>query len=77
MWVVILLPCGNILLPLSPLLSDTGWQKIPRPSSQDLKTHCNESLLVAAYWKNSAQPWKIVEKRKRYREEGVNDREVV
>ena len=33
-------------------------------------------MLVGADWENSAQPWKVVEKGKWYREEGLDDREV-
>jgi hypothetical protein len=50
---------------------------ISPPQRYGFSTLCNKLLLVSAVWRNSSQARKVVEKRKRYRKERVDDREML
>jgi hypothetical protein len=49
---------------------------IPTPQSNYFNTHGKELLLVSAERHDATEAGNVVEKRKWYGEEGINDREV-
>ena len=52
-------------------------RRIPPPQPNNFVPHCDQLLLVETEWHNSAQARKVMDKRERYGEKGIDDWEVV
>ena len=67
-----------VMLVCDPLIFfDLIGRRIPPPQPNNFVPHCDQLLLVKTEWHNSAQARKVMDKRERYGEKGIDDWEVV
>ena len=71
-------PSVAVMLVCDPLIFfDLIGRRIPPPQPNNFVPHCGQLLLVKTEWHNSAQSRKVMDKRERYGEKGIDDWKVV